>query len=197
MVLKLKFVVKNIDWNCSQSELYNLFSKYGNIKSFIFKSGKKNKKPNYCFLTFDNENDFNNILKKKIIINNRKLLIQKYNFNTEIKNNNNVKSNNYLDQNISKWQKMIEENKIDNNIVISDKINWQQKLLLNNFTNNEEEYQVEQESRFNISRRFSNNRTKDNISKNNNLQDENNKLKKEIVLLKNILDRNNNMIRRF
>ena len=40
MVLKLKFVVKNIDWNCSQSELYNLFSKYGNIKSFIFKSGK-------------------------------------------------------------------------------------------------------------------------------------------------------------
>ena len=177
-------VVLNISWNTTQKQLADEFTKYGKVLSINYINGKAKNKPGHCYIEFSCVKDRNNIIDiisyNNILLDNRVLDIFQF------------KKDRYSDNDALVWQHKIESTQNSTNI-ISDDLTWQQKELLeNNLTE-------QQNEKDNLNDNFIN-ELKENIQKeklkSKKFKYDNDKLKKENRLLKQIIDRNTENIRK-
>ena len=185
-------VVLNVSWNTTQKQLVDEFTKYGKVLSINYINGKTKKKPGHCYIEFSCIKDVDNvidiILNNNILLNNRVLDISQFKKNREDENDALV------------WQQKIEstQNRIN---IISDELTWQQKELLeNNLTEQQNEKDnLKDNLNDNLNDNFIN-ELKENIQKeklkSKKFKYDNDRLKKENRLLKQIIDRNTENIRK-
>ena len=175
-------VVLNISWNTTQKQLVNEFTKYGKVLSINYINGKAKKKPGHCYIEFSCIKDVNNIINivsnNNILLNNRVLDISQFKKNREDENNALV------------WQQKIESTQ-DSMNVVSDNLTWQQKELFESINYTEEDLNKEEDIIYELKEHIEKEKLKAKQFKY-----DIDKLKKENRLLKQIIDRNTEYIRK-
>ena len=205
-------VVLNISWNTTQNQLVDEFSKYGKVLSINYKNGKETKKPGHSYIEFGCIKDVDNMIEislgNNLILDNRVLNISQF------------KKNIQSEDDASVWQQKIEST-INIINIVSDNLTWQQKEFLEDNTKIIEdttkfiedtttqpiiEHTImnEQNKLPDINEENLNNNIITNLEqaiqkekeRNNKFKYDNNKLKNENKLLKQIIDRNTENIRK-